>query len=552
MKLTQYTPRLIEHYMSNGFWRPETTAELWDRNAALYPHEEAIVDSKNRLTWAEVKLFSDRLALGLLELGLKRDDVMVMQLPNCAESFLFRLGCEKAGVLCATPMATLRHSEMGYIIQDLGAVGVVIPGQFRNFDYFKMIEELRPELPTLKHVLVIGQELPPGAISISDMLQRPVENNYPQDYLQKTRFGVLEVAVIGLTSGTTQMPKFVEHIIPGKMATGIAYGELLNLTHADIILCTANVVAGNGGPTTYNGAAPLTGAKIIVMEVWDIGECFRLIERERPTIFIAVPAQLAAMVKHADFDRCDFSSLRGVKLSTAALPYELVLEWEKKTGSIVVQGYGSAETGGISGTKIDEPQGVRLLTVGKPYRGVKVKIVDDNGEEVPVGDEGEILVAGALVTSGYYHKPELTRESFITVGGESWFSIGDLGMFDEGGNLRLVGRKKDMIVRGGQNIYPVEIEELLLAHHKVAAAAIIAMPDPIMGEKACAYVEPRQGEEFAFEEMITYLKQHKLAPFKLPERLEVRQELPRVGVDKIPKRLLTEDLWQKMQAEKAD
>lgn len=355
--------------------------------------------------------------------------------------------------------------------------------------------------------------------------------------------------MIGITSGTTGMPKFVEHPIPARIATGAAYGRQMQIAHDDVILCAANVTAGNGGPSTYNGAAPLAGAKVVLIEKWAPQSAFELIEREKPTLFLCVPAQLIAMLKHADFDRCDFRSLRGVRLSTAALPYQMVREWEQKTGVPAIQGYGLQEAGGVSGTTLDQSQDERLLTVGKLYRGVRVIIVDDNGAGVPAGQAGEILVAGPNMASGYYRNPELTRKSWVVRDGESWFATGDLGRFDPNGNLILTGRKKDVIIRGGQNIYPDEIEDLLQAHPKVLAAALIGMPDALMGEKACAYVETRPGENFTFAEMIAYLKVQRLAPYKLPERLEVREKLPRIAFGKIPKRVLRQDLLQKLAAE---
>ena len=153
------------------------------------------------------------------------------------------------------------------------------------------------------------------------------------------------------------------------------------------------------------------------------------------------------------------------------------------------------------------------------------------------------------MASGYYRRPDLNKAVWKTEGGENWFPTGDLGKFDEAGNLRIVGRKKDVIIRGGQNIYPAEIEDLLVAHPKVAAVAVIGMPDPMMGEKCCAYVEPEPGEDFTFEEMLSYLKEQQLAPYKLPERLEVRSQLPRAGLEKIPKAALREDLLEKLKTE---
>ncbi|MFC1907113.1 AMP-binding protein [Chloroflexota bacterium] len=216
-KPTRYTQEMLESYMANGYWDLTTTSDLWNQCGTVYPDEEALVDSNNRLTWAQVKLHSDRFALWLLELGYSKDEALVMQLPNCVESFIVRLGCEKAGVLCITPMITLRHSEIESILSFVGALGVVIPWQFRNFDFFDMITWVRPGLPTLKHLFVIGAKVPPGARSIKEMLQRPIEEEYPIDQLEKTRFNAQEFAIVGNTSGTSGIPKCAERPIQAQI-----------------------------------------------------------------------------------------------------------------------------------------------------------------------------------------------------------------------------------------------------------------------------------------------------------------------------------------------
>ena len=192
---------MFAEYGEKGYWGTTTLADLWDRNARDYPDKEAVVDSKTRLTWAQAKQWINRLALGFLELGIKKGEVIVIQLPNCVELCLLRLACEKVGALCLPILRTFRHKEMEYLLNYTEAVGVVIPWVFRDFDHFKMIAELRPNLPRLKHVFVVGDEVPEGATSIKQMTQDPLENRYPSDYLERTKCPANEFSLILQTTG---------------------------------------------------------------------------------------------------------------------------------------------------------------------------------------------------------------------------------------------------------------------------------------------------------------------------------------------------------------
>ena len=227
----------------------------------------------------------------------------------------------------------------------------------------------------------------------------------------------------------------------------------------------------------------------------------------------------------------------------------LAAEAEETLGVPVLNAYGSFDGGGITRTTIDDDAETRRGTVGKPFLGNEVKLLDANGEEVAPGEEGELYFRGPCTTAGYYLDIGRTMEAWGVLGTDGWFRTGDLARFDKSGNVVLTGRKKDLIIRGGQNIYPVEIEGLLLLHPKVQHVAVVGMPDPIMGERACAYVVPKPGKEFAFEEMVSFLRSKNIAPYKLPERLEIRSELPLRDTQKVAKAPLREDIAQRLKAE---
>jgi non-ribosomal peptide synthetase component E (peptide arylation enzyme) len=283
------------------------------------------------------------------------------------------------------------------------------------------------------------------------------------------------------------------------------------------------------------------------MEHFDAEEALKLIQRERITVGCVVPAQLAMMVSHPHLSEYDLSSIRLWWCVGALLPYHQGVEIEKKIGGVIVTGLGATDWGGFTISSIDEPPEVRLLTEGKPITGVEIKLVDDGGQEVPRGEMGEVWGRGEVCLSGYYKDPEATWKAWSKDG---WFRMGDLGKWDEQGNLVVVGRKKDMIIRGGQNIYPIEIENLLVSHPKVADVAVVGMPDSVMGERVCAYVVPKTWQEITLEELVSFLKGKNIAPYKLPERLEIVGRIPMVaGEQKVDKKLLQQEIASKLKAE---
>ncbi len=546
-KPTVYTQEMVDEFFREGYWESTTWAEVWDRNAKEYPDKEALVDSRTRLTWAQAKQYTDRLALGFLELGFKRDDALVVQLPNCADISLLRIACEKAGIICMLAMRYWRQQETGYTLKKLEAVGVVILPEFAGFNYLKMIREIKPEVPTLKHVFVAGDEVLEETISLKEMARKPLEEKYPPDYLQKTRYPATEFSVIIPTTGTTGFPKFVEQPICYRIAWAKTQALMTGLTNKDITgaLIPPAVAGGPNGTAVFSG--PLVGAKTVFMERWDVEEALKLIERERISAPCLVPAQMAMMLRHPDVDKHDLSSIRVITVGGADVPYELALEAEDKWGCFAMGGWGSSEASPIMVALRWWPRERRLRCIGAPRTpGSKMKLVDDAGTEVPPGDIGELMIWGPGIAGGYYKDPEATWEVWTE---DRWVRTGDMGQLNEYGDLVLVGRKKDMIIRGGQNIYPGEIEEMLLEHPKVQDVAVVSMPDPVMGERACAYVLPRAGEEFTFDEMVSFLKAKNIAAFKLPERLEVMEQLPLAPGGKVDRKHLERDIARKLEAE---
>ena len=543
-KVSRYTNEMVDQYVKAGYWTRELTVDFWDRNASSYPDEEALVDSRNRLTWLQAKQRIDRLALGLLDLGFKKDDVLLIQLYNSVELNIIRLACEKAGILLTIVPYTFRHTELESVLKQVEAKGVFISYEFRGFNYFEMFEEIRPRVQALKYIFMIGDQVPDQAISVQKMMDQDAA--VPRhDFPEKFKFDPFEFEEIMTTSGTTGAPKCVEWTGCARLTQARQYIKKLNLTRRDVIAAFSPSTGAATECLVYR-CPPQVAAKTIMMERFTPEGACKLIERERITVVGIVPTMIVRLLEYPGLREHDLSSLRILVSTASLLPYQVAKETEEKLGCSICQGYGSIDSGAVTMCGIDEPQEARWQTVGRPFPGGEVKLLDEEGAEVPLGEVGMVTVAGPTCVGGYYKDPEATEQAWT--GGR--FKMGDLGLFETEGRLKIIGRQRDIIIRGGQNIYPKEVEDQLASHEKIAEVAIVRMPDRQMGEKACAYIVLKPRQRLTFEEMVSFLKEKRIAPFKIPERLVIVQSLPLVpGGNKVDKRPLEQEIAQKLKIE---
>ena len=552
MKPVRYDQMEIEKNLQEGYWDKTILPDYWDRNARQWPDKEALVDSLgSRLTWSEAQREIDRIAFAIIkDIGLKRDDRLIVQLPNCVEQVLVRLACEKAGVLSIPVMTTFRQSELSEIAGRTHSACIVIPRDYRRFDYFHMVRDLREGLPDLKHIIVIGDDVPKGCISLKEIMANPYEEKYDGIELRARQLDpVEEVGFLVTTTGTTGLPKLIEHRIAAReIWTAKAHVRNWQLGADDCVLTIAPLAGAAGGTPAYV-TAPVGGAKIALEYQYRGEETLRFMEVERVTVIALVPTQLARLLE-LPIDNYDLSSLRIIKTAGGYLPPPLAKEAEERFGCPILGTYGTQDTGSISGVPITADKEQRYTTVGRLHPGIEIKVLDDSGKPVEKGGVGTLWFKGPGNSIGYYRDLDKTmKEAFD----ESGFATpGDLVTVIDDGYLKIMGRKKNIIIRGGQNIYPKEIEDYLLAYAKVTNAAVIPMPDKTMGERACAFVTVKKGENFVFEEMVEYLKSKKIAPFKIPERLEVIENFPLVGESgKIDRKEMVKIITAKLREEGA-
>jgi len=545
-KPTRYTQAMMEEYIAKGWWERATLADIYDRNAREFPDKEAFVDTRRRATWGELKRMTDRIALGVMELGLERDQAVISYLPSCVEDIALRIGLEKAGVIHVSAPITLGEAELDHFLQQTGAVAACTVWEYHGSDRYQILQNLRSRHPQLRHIFVIGEQVPEGAISLEAMMQEPLEERYPQALLQERRFTPFEVSHLKATTGTTGMPKLCEMVVGAEVRIGMCVVEGLRVTRDDVGLALTHTMAGISSPVV--DGVPMVGAKGVLIGSFDPEEVLRLIERERVTYMIGVPVHYARLIRHPSFGHYDLSSLR-LAIWAGAFMTISPEELEEKLGCPVLNMYGAVDARAHFFAPPEAPREIRLYTAGKPCALAEVKLLDEEKREVPPGEPGEIHWRGPCGAGGYYRDPEATKAAWGALGPEGFFNLKDLGRFDEEGNLILLGRREDIINRGGQNIYPVEIENLLGTHPKIQDVCVVAMPDPELGERACAFVVPKEGEELSFQEMVDFLLEKRIAKYKLPERLELRRELPMVGPGKVNRKLLEQEIAQILRAE---
>jgi acyl-CoA synthetase (AMP-forming)/AMP-acid ligase II len=522
------TPAVITQYETAGLWRDTTACEVLEENARRFPDRVAIVDGRMRLTYGEYWSAVQRLATKFVELGLTRDDVVAIQLPNWIEFAVAVNAAMLAGIPFCQFHADFRAKEVEFVLSFAEATCFVFAQEFRGFAYAPMVDEMRARLPRLKHLMMVGDKVPSTAFDLRAFLAERT-HRIDDAALRARRPKGNDLCRVAFTSGTTGDPKAVQHTYNTTISACYIcnHNQLLDADGATLIFLPVGL---NWGLMLIVQSI-LAGAKAVLMDRFDAGAMMELINREKITHFASAPAAVIAMLDHPDLKKYDLGSLRAYVVGGASCPIEVIRRAERDIAGRLLEMYGMLETGSQAQTLMsDDPERVVGL-VGRQVPEVPLRILDDNDRDVPVGTAGEIANIGPSVTPGYYNNPSANERAFTKDG---WFKTGDLGVLDGDGYLKIVGRKKEMIIRGGANIYPREIEEVLFKHPAIADCAVIGTPHPRTGEQVVACVVVRPGQTFGFEEMSAFLAPQ-IAKYKVPERLELVDVLPRTPTGKVQK-----------------
>lgn len=530
-----------EKMLEKGYWLNKTILQFLDEAVRCNPDKQALVsykaetDTEESFSYRDIFTLSNKIALGLKQLGIKKNDVVSCQLPNWWEFSLLYIACRRIGAVFNPLMPIFRERELSFMLQHCESKVLIVAKQFKKFDHEQLAYKLQAGLEHLEHVVVIGGQ---GSNSFSALLLDHGLEQDPQHLqtLHQQVIGPDDVAQIIFTSGTTGEPKGVMHTANTLFANLVPYAQRLHLDQHVVELMSTPLAHQTG--FLYGVVMPIyLNAKVVLQDIWDADKALALIEKHQVTYTKASTPFLndlaeAALLKPPTA----VQSLQTFVCVGAPIPPALVKKARLNLQATIISAWGMSETGGVATTLPEDHEERAFNTDGVALPGVEIKIVDDNGQIKAINQAGRLIVRACSNFGGYLKRPHLNDTDH-----EDWFDSGDIAFQDEHGYIRICGRNKDVIIRGGENIPVMEIESLLYQHPNIALVALVAYPDERLGERACAVVKLKQTEQSLNLEQVTdFLKQHQLAMQYLPERLEIMNEFPMTASGKIQKFKLRE------------
>ncbi|KFI26834.1 cyclohexanecarboxylate-CoA ligase [Paenirhodobacter enshiensis] len=548
----QFDAILIEprraRMLAEGLWPGKTLLDYFE--AALHRAPDALAltsiatatGARRDMSWAEIDRLSWRAAVGLHRLGLGKDDVLACQLSNSWEFVVLYVACRKLGIVFNPVMPIFRERELRFMLRHGEAQAFVVPREFRGFDHEAMAAGLRADLPDLRHVIVAGGT---GADSFDALLMDPALDAGVAalgPVSRHDRGDADDVCQLIYTSGTTGEPKGVMHTANTMYSNLVAYADRLHLGAWDVVLMASPMAHQTG--FMYGFLMPvMLGARMVLMDSWDRLMAARLIASEAVTFTMASTPFLMDLTNAVEETGADMASLRIFLCAGTAIPGPLVERATRGLGAKILSAWGMTENGAVTVVAPEDPLERSVHSDGFALRGMEVQVRAPDGSPAPPGHEGELYVRGCSNFGGYLKRPDLNATD---AGG--WFDTGDIARMDAQGYIRICGRSKDVIIRGAENIPVIEVEALLYKHPAVLQVAIVAYPDARLGERACAFIVPREGTAIDFAAMTAFLDGQQLARQYFPERLEIRNALPATASGKIQKFALRNELRAEYEA----
>ena len=520
---TRLTPEMVESYTASGDWGDKTFFDHLAERARQHPDREVLYDRGQRITYGALCEAVDRVAARLQAIGIGRGDVVTVQVPNWIAFACVFFAIERIGGIANKINPDFRRAEVEYILRFSESRAYVCPESFRGFDYLDMIAGLRGDLPDLEHVCVVDGAGREGVVPLAGA----IDGSEPTPPWRAVRAGANEVFRMAFTSGTTGNPKAVLHSHNTTLPTAIYKNQDLAIGEDDVILIYLPVGLNWGYLALLQTI--LAGCRAVLLDRFGASDALRLIEAERVTFIPTAPASIIAMLNEPGLADYDLSSLRIVMSGGASCPLETIRDFQARMKCDFTELYGMLETGFHTYTRPGADPEVVSGTCGMPQKSLGVRLIDEDGKDVDADEEGEVAARGPSVHLGYAKNPQANAALFTADG---WFRTGDMGAFDSRGNLKIVGRNKEMVNRGGKKFHPREIEEILYTHPKVLHAAIIGTTDHRLGERNCLCLIPRPGEDPELGEFVDLLRD-RVATYKLPEMLEIFEEFPFTPTGKV-------------------
>lgn len=540
MIASQLSPKLVQQARAGGHWHNKTLLDFLDEVAPSRLDKVAVTDinsmtgQASTLSYRQLLRLSKRIALGLAALGVARGDVVSYQLPNWWQFVALHLACLRIGAVTNPVMPIFRHRELTFMLGLAESKVMIVPREFRGFDHAAMLREIQPALPQLKHVFAIGGE---GEMSFEKhFIERRWEQETPdaERLLTEHRMRPEEVMQLLYTSGTTGEPKGALHTSNTHFANIVEVVKRCGLT-AEHVCFMPSPMAHQTGFAIGMAMPMMLGAKLVLQDIWDAEVALQRIQDESVHFMMAATPFLADLTDHSALDKYDISTLNIFISAGAPIPRVLVQRATDRLKAQIVSGWGMTENILVTSTRLDDVPEKVFGTDGVPMPGMEIRVVDAVGHVLATGGDGELQSKGPSNFVGYLKRPER-----FDTDEEGWFKTGDLARIDADGYVRITGRAKDIIIRGGENVPVIEVEQILHRHPAIQAAAVVGVPDARLGERAVAYVTLRPGHGLTLDQMKHFLEEQRMTKQYWPETLIILDDLPRTPTGKIQKFRLRE------------
>lgn len=525
-------------YRQQGLWGDASLADYWQQTARAMPDKIAVVDNHGAsYTYSALNHAASCLANWMLAKGIESGDRIAFQLPGWCEFTVIYLACLKIGAVSVPLLPSWREAELVWVLNKCQAKMFFAPTLFKQTRPVDLILPLQNQLPQLQQIVGVDK-LAPATSSLS--LSQIIADNTPLTTAITTHGD--ELAAVLFTSGTEGLPKGVMLTHNNILASERAYCARLNLTWQDVFMMPAPL--GHATGFLHGVTAPfLIGARSVLLDIFTPDACLALLEQQRCTCMLGATPFVYDLLNVLEKQPADLSALRFFLCGGTTIPKKVARECQQR-GIKLLSVYGSTESSPHAVVNLDDPLSRFIHTDGYAAAGVEIKVVDDARKTLPPGCEGEEASRGPNVFMGYFDEPELTARALDE---EGWYYSGDLCRMDEAGYIKITGRKKDIIVRGGENISSREVEDILLQHPKIHDACVVAMPDERLGERSCAYVVLKAPHHsLSLEEVVAFFSRKRVAKYKYPEHIVVIEKLPRTASGKIQKFLLRKDIMRRL------
>ncbi|EOY8849340.1 medium-chain fatty-acid--CoA ligase [Escherichia coli] len=525
-------------YRQQGLWGDASLADYWQQTARAMPDKIAVVDNHGAsYNYSALDHAASCLANWMLAKGIESGDRIAFQLPGWCEFTVIYLACLKIGAISVPLLPSWREAELVWVLNKCQAKMFFAPTLFKQTRPVDLILPLQNQLPQLQQIVGVDK-LAPATSSLS--LSQIIADNTPLTTAITTHGD--ELAAVLFTSGTEGLPKGVMLTHNNILASERAYCARLNLTWQDVFMMPAPL--GHATGFLHGVTAPfLIGARSVLLDIFTPDACLALLEQQRCTCMLGATPFVYDLLNVLEKQPADLSALRFFLCGGTTIPKKVARECQQ-LGIKLLSVYGSTESSPHAVVNLDDPLSRFMHTDGYAAAGVEIKVVDDARKTLPPGCEGEEASRGPNVFMGYFDEPELTARALDE---EGWYYSGDLCRMDEAGYIKITGRKKDIIVRGGENISSREVEDILLQHPKIHDACVVAMPDERLGERSCAYVVLKAPHHsLSLEEVVAFFSRKRVAKYKYPEHIVVIEKLPRTASGKIQKFLLRKDIMRRL------